>query len=607
MQVFYTVRPGDTVSRIAKRWELPIASLIAANNLSAPYTIYPGQQLSIPPGVTTYRVQPGDSVYRIAQFYGVPPSVIIEANRLRPPYQIQPGQLLQVPPGVPYYVVQPGDTLFEIARRYNVTTNRRPQPELIRQVNRLPSTDIQPEMRLRIPYAPPGMNGWIAYTSNRGGSFDIWLYDPQSGANVQLTRGLADSHSIPYWSPDSKKIAFVGLRGIIYVTDLVTGQSAQIDQVEPFTYLDWSPDSQRISYGKENQIVLYNPVSHSAQTINQQNPSDVQWFPSGAELLFEAPDESGNSQIYRIRTDGTGKEQLTRHTNVPHNHLRLSPDGTFFLYTTPGVSISIINTHDLVTGNAYTLTGGPLAKNYFPEWSPDSSRISYSATAFEERGYYSLIQTDSRTGDNIRTWAISDCFGTPVSWSPDGMKIAYLSGCDGTDRASEIWMIDLRHPVPILLVSGAQIASLAWSTSRKVDLPRKIYQNPVYRVTFTYPAHWQKVTEERYEGPDGFFQIGAIAGGADINDVCRSEAFHRLRPYGSNPRIVRATVQQQEACFIYPSTDQPAEMRGQAAMIVRYPVPVQIGDTTYNYFILWADQNHLNQLVQEFRFINRQV
>ncbi|MFZ3588869.1 LysM peptidoglycan-binding domain-containing protein [Bacillus sp. DJP31] len=51
MQRFYTVQPGDTVYLIARRWENSIESLIAANNLAPPYTIYIGQQLSVPPGV----------------------------------------------------------------------------------------------------------------------------------------------------------------------------------------------------------------------------------------------------------------------------------------------------------------------------------------------------------------------------------------------------------------------------------------------------------------------------------------------------------------------------------------------------------------------------
>ncbi|WP_342431555.1 LysM peptidoglycan-binding domain-containing protein [Neobacillus sp. FSL H8-0543] len=113
MQLFYTVRSGDTLSQIAKRWELPVDSLIAANNIAPPYTIYIGQQLSVPPGVDVIRVMPGDSVYKIAQYFGVQQSLIIETNQLQHPYTLLVGQLLKVPPGNPYYIVQP-ETHFTI-------------------------------------------------------------------------------------------------------------------------------------------------------------------------------------------------------------------------------------------------------------------------------------------------------------------------------------------------------------------------------------------------------------------------------------------------------------------------------------------------------------
>ena len=113
-----------------------------------------------------------------------------------------------------------------------------------------------------------------------------------------------------------------------------------------------------------------------------------------------------------MRSDGENRRQITRNTDGPLHNVRISPDGAFALYTFPGVSISIISTVDLATGTVYTLEGGPLAKNYFPSWSPDSQNIAYSATAYEEPYYYSLIQIDSRTGQNQRTIAVSDCFTT---------------------------------------------------------------------------------------------------------------------------------------------------------------------------------------------------
>lgn len=603
MQVFYTVRPGDTLYQIARRWELPVESVITANNLPLPNSIFPGQQLSIPPGVDVIRVKPGDTIFTISQNFGVPASVIIQANRLEPPYVIQPGQLLKVPPGVPYYVVQQGDTLFQIASRFNVITGDKSNFELIMKVNNLSSNVISPGMKLIIPYAPPGDRGLIAYTSNRSGSYDIWIYNPSNGVNEQITNGLAESYSTPFWSPDSTKIAFVGKNGILNILNLVDNSIAQIDQFadELGVFLDWSLNSQEIVYTKPNGLIIYNVITHRARMLNAPGATDAQWFPSGTELLFQATDLKGVSQLFRIKTNGTGKVQVTRNTGGRLNNVRLSPDGTYALYTTPGASISIIYSVNLATGNVIEVKGGPLAKNYFPTWSPNSSNIAYSATAFENNGYFSLIRTAGRQGMNEVTRSISDCFATPVTWSPDSRKIAYLSGCKQQGSSTEIWQMDLTHPVPIKLVEGGSISALQWSPLPITTL-KKIFSSSLYKVRYQYPSHWQRVNDERYEGRDGFFQIAAIASDQSIEDVCQNEAFHQLNPYGTKPRIQHTNIQNQPACFIYPSEDQPVEMRNQAAIIVRYPTPVVIEGTQYNYFILWADQNHIIEMSTSLSF-----
>ncbi|MGN7761478.1 hypothetical protein [Paenibacillus sp. 22594] len=312
-----------------------------------------------------------------------------------------------------------------------------------------------------VPHDP--IQGWIAYTSDRGGTYDIWLYRPQDGLHYQLTKGLGAEFTVPYWSPDSRRIAFIGIGNVVHLLDTITLSVARIDQIELYTLLDWSPDSRSLTYVKNARIIAYDTLSHHSYAIPEPGASDVQWFPSGTELLYAAPDSTGNTQLFRIRADNTDRRQITHNTDGPLHNVRISPDGTFALYTFPGASISIISTVDLATGTLYTLDGGPLAKNYFPAWSPDSRSIAYSATAYMEPNYYSLIQTDSRTGQNQRTLVASDCFATPVSWSPDADKIAYLSGCAGTGSASQLWIVDIREQIPVNVLSGGRITSLQWS------------------------------------------------------------------------------------------------------------------------------------------------
>lgn len=448
-------------------------------------------------------------------------------------------------------------------------------------------------------------NGIIAYTSSQGGQYDIRLLYVQNGTQVQLTKGLGDSFSKPIWSGDNSKIAFVGKNRIVYIIYLSTGRIAAIDQLgsdEDLT-LDWSSNQRTLAYTTRNQIMLYDVLSHRATSISAPGASDVQWFPNGRELLFQGADSSGNQQLFRIATNGSGRRQITSNTEGPLNDVSLSPDGTFTLYTTPGASISLIRTVDLSSGEVYEIKGGEQAKNFYPTWSPNSQLIAFSATAYSEgAGYYNEIRLVGKRGGNERVLTKSSCYATPVTWSPNGQTIAYLSGCSEQGAATEMWKVDLQSPTPVMLTRETLIGNLSWSSGNILPT-HMVYTNETFRVRFRYPSNWQLVDSERYEGENGFFQISAIGGGDDIHEVCKGEAYHQLMPYGSTPRIYHTRISGQEACLIYPSADQPPEMKRQAAAIVRYPVPIQIEGSTYNYFILWADEVHLNSIARTITFL----
>jgi LysM repeat protein len=159
----YIVQPGDTLYTIAQKFNTTVEALLAANRLSSSFLIYPGQLLEIPKECENrqlgfyYIVQPGDSLYRIAQRFNVPLSELIRVNQIPPPYTIFPGQRIFVPgveapkppPGGQVYIVQPGDTLFSIAEKFNV-----PLDSIIR-LNNIPRPDlIYPGQRLILPALP---------------------------------------------------------------------------------------------------------------------------------------------------------------------------------------------------------------------------------------------------------------------------------------------------------------------------------------------------------------------------------------------------------------------------------------------------------------------
>ncbi len=136
----YTVQSGDTLWDISRRFNVEMQTLIAANGLSG-NTIHPGQKLYIPGHTrsgggdgsrvqTTYSVKSGDTLWEIARRYNVEMSALRNANNLSG-NTIRPGQELNIPGGgsgggssssVTTYEVRRGDTLSEIAGRFGVST-----------------------------------------------------------------------------------------------------------------------------------------------------------------------------------------------------------------------------------------------------------------------------------------------------------------------------------------------------------------------------------------------------------------------------------------------------------------------------------------------------
>lgn len=145
--ITYTVQRGDTLWAIARRYGTTVGEIAEINNISNPNLIYPGQELRIPTNSTTegeetrgtgdiiYTVQRGDTLSKIAREYNVTVAHIVELNDITNPNLIYPGEKLRITesdvtnlspiPKNNYstYTVRRGDTLSGIARRFGISVN----------------------------------------------------------------------------------------------------------------------------------------------------------------------------------------------------------------------------------------------------------------------------------------------------------------------------------------------------------------------------------------------------------------------------------------------------------------------------------------------------
>ena len=101
----YTVQSGDTLSGIAAKYGTSYQAIAALNGIADPNKIYPGQVLRLAgsassapaaPAAVTYTVRPGDTLSEIAAKYDTTYQHLAEINGISKPNLIRVGQVLKI-------------------------------------------------------------------------------------------------------------------------------------------------------------------------------------------------------------------------------------------------------------------------------------------------------------------------------------------------------------------------------------------------------------------------------------------------------------------------------------------------------------------------------
>lgn len=134
----------------------------------------------------------------------------------------------------------------------------------------------------------------------------------------------------------------------------------------------------------------------------------------------------------------------------------------------------------------------------------------------------------------------------------------------------------------------------------------KVFNSDVYKISLKYDSNWVKNYnyKERYEGPDGFFQVVASTGSnMTSEEIARNDAFHVSKPYGSSPRISKIVIDNTEGRLIEPSSDQFSEYQDAAEVVFKAPQSLVINEETYSFIIIYADKYHINDIAKSVKFI----
>ncbi len=147
--IYYTVKPGDTLCGIAQKYAVSVEGIVAVNYLTNKNVLSVGQKLQIPAiggnniktNVIEYTVAKGDTLSSIAQKFNIRMYDIMGLNELQNVNRLSVGQKLNIPASASaaeqassstsvaqtterkdiVYYVQKGDTLWRIAQQYEVS------------------------------------------------------------------------------------------------------------------------------------------------------------------------------------------------------------------------------------------------------------------------------------------------------------------------------------------------------------------------------------------------------------------------------------------------------------------------------------------------------
>ncbi|NSW93494.1 MAG: TolB family protein [Bacteroidales bacterium] len=238
-------------------------------------------------------------------------------------------------------------------------------------------------------------------------NMDGLLYKiPVSGGTpVQLNTGFANRNNNDHGISFNGKLLAIshqreGMPGggsTVYVLPLKGGTPRLVTEETPSYWHGWAPNNKEVIYvaqrgGKNIYNIYRNSIKGGKEVALTDIPEGehvdgCEYSPDGKYIYYNGS-HTGNMQIWRMKPDGTAREQLTFDENnnwFPH----ISPDGKWIVYLAfpPEIPKNSHPSYKRVTLRIMPASGGnPRIIAYLyggqgtinvPSWSPDSKSIAF--------------------------------------------------------------------------------------------------------------------------------------------------------------------------------------------------------------------------------------
>jgi Tol biopolymer transport system component len=163
----------------------------------------------------------------------------------------------------------------------------------------------------------------IAYTSNQGGTLQVYSMNADGSNQTNLSNDLTHSYVYPAWSPDGTKITYVSYGpapSYLYVMNSDGSSQAPVTSSSAYGYGHpaWSPDGTKILFSYTQTLVGFatihpdgsNYVDITGLAGTHQYPI---WSADGSKIFF-TDTVGGNTDIYSMNANGSGVTNLTNNS-----------------------------------------------------------------------------------------------------------------------------------------------------------------------------------------------------------------------------------------------------------------------------------------------------
>lgn len=186
------------------------------------------------------------------------------------------------------------------------------------------------------------------------------------------------------WAGDGRRLAIsvTTLRtpnsNGLHIIDVQTGVDHHLGGAILARDLDWSPNGKRLAYVERGVITLVNADGTGRLVLptgTEGRDSSPSWSPDGLWLAYATDGAfTDKARIYRIRTDGSGRQLLAKRAAAP----AWSPLGTTIAYRSDcGVKLVSPAGGDLTPPSPFKCNA--IGVPGTPSWSPDGTKLAIGA------------------------------------------------------------------------------------------------------------------------------------------------------------------------------------------------------------------------------------